>query len=66
LINQNLARARTILRLDKQVATALLEKSLTRMPGIVDFEINHVGGTIRVDYDPQKVTFDDIQNIVKK
>jgi len=66
LIDQDQARARTILRLDEQVPTDVLEKSLTRMLGILDFEINHVGGTVRVDYDPQKITFDHIQNVVKK
>ena len=62
----NSTRARAILRLDKEVPTAVLEKSLARILGVVDFEINHVNGTIRVDYDPQKITFNDIQNIVKK
>jgi len=66
LIDQNTARARTILRFNEEAPTDLLEKSLARLLGVIDFEINHVNGTIRVDYDPQKITFNEIQNIAKR
>lgn len=66
MIDLNSVGARAILRLDEEVPTALLEKSLAKILGVVDFEINHVNGTIRVDYDPQKITFNDLRNIVKK
>lgn len=65
-MTSNHAKARAILRLDSDGQPARVGKELSHLSGVLDYEINYVYNTVRVEYDPQKTTMDDIQKIVHK
>jgi spore coat polysaccharide biosynthesis protein SpsF (cytidylyltransferase family) len=60
------AKARAILRLDGDLPFAKAEKELSHLYGVLDYEINYVNNSVRVEYDPEKTTMDAIQKLVHK
>jgi hypothetical protein len=62
----HVAKARAILRLDSDGQFARVSKDLSHLDGVLDYEINYVNGSVRVEYDPRKTTMGDISKIVHK
>lgn len=57
------AKARAILRLDHEDSRANVEKELSRLSGVLDYEINYVNDSIRVEFNPLETTIEDLQRI---
>ena len=57
-------KATAIIRLD--IPGSQVEEVLSKLPGIRDFSVNHVSGTLRVDYDPEEIDSDKIRKFVNK
>ena len=66
LTDTNPAKARAILRLDHELPITQVDNALSSLLGIIDYEINHVTKMVRVEYDPQKITLEEILKIVQK
>lgn len=49
-----------------EVSGSQVEKVLSQLPGIKDYNINHVNGTFRVEYDPEDISSDKIRKSVNK
>ena len=43
-----------------------MENGLEHLSGIVDYEINYMNDAVKVEYDPKKITLEDIRSIVQK
>ena len=43
-----------------------LERKLKKVPGIAEVEINYAANIVQVQFDPRKVTGDDIRAVMRK
>jgi hypothetical protein len=54
-------RARAVLQI--HVSIGKLEDSLDRTEGILDYKINYVNNTLRIVYDPNTISIDEISKL---
>jgi copper chaperone CopZ len=45
---------------------ATIERKLKRLPGIKSVDVNHVTDTVSVNFNPAKISQDDIRNCMKQ
>jgi copper chaperone CopZ len=46
--------------------TRVIEKQLTKMPGIKDVAVSYLTDTVLVEYDPERTTTGNIRDSIKK
>ena len=46
--------------------SGIIERKLKKLDGIRDVAVNYVADIVRVDYDPRKLTTEDIRGFLKK
>ncbi len=47
-------------------SSAVIERRLTKLPGVRDVTVNYITDTVLVNYDPRRVTTEDIRAFLKK
>jgi len=55
-----------ILNMDCPSCTRAISRTLYKLDGVIDVSFNYISDKIYVEYDPEKVTMDDIKKAVKK
>jgi len=55
-----------ILNMDCTSCTRAISRTLYKLDGVIDVSFNYISDKIYVEYDPEKVTMDDIKKAVKK
>jgi len=56
----------SILNMDCTSCTRAISRTLYKLDGVIDVSFNYITDKIYVEYDPEKVTMDDIKKAVKK
>ncbi len=55
-----------ILNMDCTSCTRAISRTLYKLDGVIDVSFNYITDKIYVEYDPEKVTMDDVKKAVKK
>jgi Cu+-exporting ATPase len=55
-----------ILNMDCTSCTRAISRTLYKLDGVIDVSFNYITDKIYVEYDPEKVTMDDVKKTVKK
>lgn len=56
----------SLFNLGCSACSAVIEKKLKKLGGIRDVSVNYITDTILVDYDPSRLTSQDIRALIKK
>jgi len=55
-----------ILNMDCTSCTRAISRTLYKLDGVIDVSFNYITDKIDVEYDPEKVTMEDVKKAVKK
>jgi Cu+-exporting ATPase len=55
-----------ILNIDCAGCTKAISKTLYKLDGVIDVSFNYITDKVYVEYDPERVTMDDVKKAVKK